>query len=228
MSLGTAGFSVRGRMDEIAGGWIFRVRHVSECAHWESVINTVVYFQGTPKGGGGSSKGGFPPWWGRWRPLSVSLSQIRHLTQKQPRLEGCSCKRVGLLVEREESNLPEQSHSEETSFSSIFPWEYRKHKQGEGGGVAESETVLCARERWLLTAGGWMESRCKPPGTASFRPGRVVLGAVTAITGSLGVRNSGAGEGCTGPIQGRCGPLGRIRWVMCLTTLVIVQVTKLV
>lgn len=55
MSLGTAGFSVRGRMDEIVGGWIFRVRHVSECAHWESVINTVVYFQGTPRGGGGSS-----------------------------------------------------------------------------------------------------------------------------------------------------------------------------
>lgn len=57
-----------------------------------------------------------------------------------------------------------------------------------------------------------MESRfCKPPGTANFRPGRVVLGAVTAITGSLGVWNSGAGDGCTGPIQGRCGPLGRIR-----------------
>lgn len=55
VSLGTAGFSVRGRMDEIVGGWIFRVRHVSECAHWESVINTVVYFQGTPRGGGGSS-----------------------------------------------------------------------------------------------------------------------------------------------------------------------------
>ena len=88
-----------------------------------------------PKEGGGSGKGGFPPWWGRWRPLSVSLSQIRHLTQKQPRLEGCSCKRVVLLMEREDSNLPEQSHSEETPFSSTFPWEYQKHKQGEEGGV---------------------------------------------------------------------------------------------
>lgn len=27
------------------------MRHVSECAHWEMVINTVVYFQGTPRGG---------------------------------------------------------------------------------------------------------------------------------------------------------------------------------
>lgn len=51
MSLGMAGFSVQGRMDEIRDGWIFRVRHVLESAHWESVINTVVCSHGTPKGG---------------------------------------------------------------------------------------------------------------------------------------------------------------------------------
>ena len=60
MSLGMAGFSVRGRMGEIRDGWVFRVRHVLESAHWESVISTVACFQGTPKEGGGSSKGGFP------------------------------------------------------------------------------------------------------------------------------------------------------------------------
>ena len=86
--------------------------------------------------------------------------------------------------------------------------------------------AVTADHGWV---GAGMERRfCKPPGIASFRPGRVVLGAVTAIKGSLGVRNSGAGDGCTGPIQGRCGPLGRIRQVMRLTTVVIMQVTKLV
>ena len=51
MSLGMAGFSVQGRLEEIRDGWIFRVRHVLESALWELVINTVVCSHGTPEGG---------------------------------------------------------------------------------------------------------------------------------------------------------------------------------
>lgn len=60
MSLGMAGFSVRGRMDEIRDGWVSRMRHVLETACWELVINTAACFQGTPKEEGGNGKGGFP------------------------------------------------------------------------------------------------------------------------------------------------------------------------
>lgn len=106
MSLGMAGFSVRGRMDEIRDGWVFRVRHVLESARWESVINTVACFQ--PQRRGVEAVRVDSLWWGGWRSLGVSLSQIRHLTQEQPRLEGCLSKRIVLWMEREDSDLPEQ------------------------------------------------------------------------------------------------------------------------
>lgn len=81
-------------------------------------------------------------WWGGWRPLRVSLSQIRRLTQEQPRLEGCSSKRIVPWVEREDSDLPEQSPPEETPLSS--------HPPGNTGSIRREKKEVWKTEKTVL------------------------------------------------------------------------------